>query len=156
MVREDTRIQARWSPVLVPETERINHLVRNMPPACRAITSKPEDAPDPRYLVTDFVCESIDRYIRHLIQGVPIPPGNTVWDRWVFALAAPESGLRGAVREIQELEEAITEWQAPIHAAMPAFRTAFELSSPEDEEGAWRLRFGLQAPDDTDLFVPAA
>ncbi|MBM3274649.1 MAG: hypothetical protein FJZ00_05830, partial [Candidatus Sericytochromatia bacterium] len=154
--REDTRIRARWSPVLVPETERLNALARNMPPACRAITAKAEDAADPRALIVDFVQESIDRYIRSLLQGVQPPPGNTVWDRWTAALSSHDPTLRGAVREIQELEESVIEWQAPIHAAMPPFRTAFELSSPESEEGEWTLRFGFQAPDDPDLFVPAA
>ncbi|MBM3270665.1 MAG: DEAD/DEAH box helicase [Candidatus Sericytochromatia bacterium] len=154
--REDTRIRSRWFPVLVPEQERINILARSMPPACRAIVGRPEEATPPRDLVVDFVSEATNRYIRLLVAGVPYPPGNTVWDRWVATLASQDPTLRGAVREIGELAESLTEWQAPIHAAMPPFRTAFELTSPEREEGAWVLRFGFQAPDDPDLFVPAA
>ena len=153
--RSETRIRARWTPVLVPENERIGILARNMPPACRAIAARPEDAPAPRDLVVDFLEEAVDRAVRGWLGGVPHPTGNTVWDRWIAALTAPDAGLRGAVREIVELEDAVVEWQAPIHAAMPAFRTAFALETPEEEDGAWRLRFGLQAPDDPDLFVPA-
>ncbi|MBI6546759.1 MAG: DEAD/DEAH box helicase, partial [Cyanobacteria bacterium NC_groundwater_1444_Ag_S-0.65um_54_12] len=156
LVRDDGRVRVRWSGVLVPEAERIALLARSMPPICRAITTKPEDAIQPRELLVDFINEALDRSIRSWLFGVPHPSGITIWDRWVNALSSPDPGLRGAVREIQELAEALSEWQAPIHAAMPAFRTAFELTAPAAEKGPWRLKFGLQAPDDPDLFVPAS
>ncbi len=154
--RDDVRIHAIWAPVLVPEGERIAILARSMPPACRALVARLEDAPVPKELVTDFLSEVTDRFVRQSLGGVPHPTGPTIWDRWIAALSSPEPGLRGAVREITELEDAVNEWQAPIHAPMPAFRTAFRLESPPAEDGSWRLRFGLQAPDDPDLFVPAS
>ncbi|MBU6428429.1 MAG: DEAD/DEAH box helicase, partial [Cyanobacteria bacterium REEB65] len=153
--RDDGRIHAVWTPALIPEAERISLLARGMPPACRALAATPEAAPDPKALVIDFLTEATDRLVRRSLEGVPFPTGPTSWDRWVAALSSEEPSLRGAVREITELEEAITEWQAPIHAPMPAFRTAFRLESPETEAETWSLRFGLQAPDDPDLFVPA-
>ena len=154
LARDGFKLRAFWQPD--PEApEALAALARRMPPACRAATDDPERAPEPRMLVDQFVGAVVDAVIREASPPAASKP-RTPGGHWLAALTGkkPELGLSGA--EAEGLFQAWQTWagQAQV-AGNAAFRIAFRLDAPRDDEKPWELHYLLQATDDPSLIVDA-
>ena len=58
--------------------------------------------------------------------------------------------------DAERLAAASHHWREGIAGGFAAARTCLELSTPEDGEDLWELRFGLQAEADPSLKLPAS
>jgi len=100
---------------------------------------------------------------------------ESVHDQWLHALRTGDGVMTGDASELRQLAEQVHAWQRPVttQVATP-FRLCFRLEEPEEgnketrrrkdaantsspvtDDGAWQVRYLLQAADDPSLIVPA-
>ncbi|MBA3440241.1 MAG: DEAD/DEAH box helicase, partial [Pyrinomonadaceae bacterium] len=101
---------------------------------------------------------------------------ESVHDEWLHALRTPDGRMTGETTELAQLAQQVREWQRPIttQTATP-FRLCLRLEEPEEidtatrrregaaklvaspaDDGAWYIRYLLQAADDPSLIVPVS
>lgn len=178
--------RAIWEPVFLgPETNRLTHLQRAMPHACRALTEINVAAPPATpasAVLADFLREAVDGLVRSAAAAPTVArrPATarkrakaaaefeSLHDQWLHALGTDDGALTGAAGELQQLAEQVREWQRPLAASAAApFRLCFRLEEPKAGEprngkriaaakSDWYVRYLLQAADDPSLLVPAA
>ncbi len=166
MVRTEDGYRARWRLVLSDESdvERLEALIRAMPPAARA--GSDEDA---RTALTEFLEETADSTIREWLSGSRVARelsgrlyedgAGAAWYRGLTS-ASPEMGRgEGLVgRRLQELYAGVEEWSSEVEPSRgDALRTCFRLEPPDpgNPSSGWRLRYLLQSTEDPSLMVDA-
>jgi SNF2 family DNA or RNA helicase len=178
LIHQDKTFRAAWVPMLEQSDDllRVEHLVRAMPPLCRALFPfQKGELPEPsapRSLLKDFLGAMIDAAVRSwappLLQVVTRRDSPTL-RKWLTALFAKsgEPVVDGPKDDLEELYQEVAHWQEQLLVGMEAsFRICLRLEPPElpeSEETAtqmpedgWMLRFFLQARDDPSLLVPAS
>ncbi len=197
---DEGKLHAHWQPVWITEDLRyLEELARAMPAAARALVANGGGAPQtaPVTLVKRFVEELVDHIVRthrepEAEDGIVSVSASlfggdaldaTVHDRWLAALRAEQSALRGKDTELEDLSEQIREWRKPLDVVIGApFRLCFRLEEPappKEEPRAkrpygrrngkartrdalrpgqrrWYVRYLLQGTDDPTLLVPTA
>ena len=94
------------------------------------------------------------------------PAFDSIHDQWLHALQSGDGAMEGDAQELAEFAAQLRDWQRPLAVtALSPFRLCFRLEEPESREepvrrgaateGAWRVRYLLQAADDPSLLVPA-
>jgi SNF2 family DNA or RNA helicase len=179
----DGEYLARWRPVTssAVDAERVELLLRAMPPAARAAApdrSGRELLDDALVILTDAcACEALAgrTLARRRIgrRGSQSPAAEA----WLRALTAEDPGVEAPPAELKRLKHELDEWlRAATGSTASGLRTCFRLTPPEGTDapatngdsadlgdspdlqvadGAWRLDFLLQAADDPSLLVPA-
>ncbi len=165
-----------WSPVMSAEySGRFESLSGRMPGAVRAITkidsgrggngrdtsyrsSGPKNPP--AAVLQRFVGRISGHLIRTAVArgagGAPgAPEFDSVHDAWLYHLKSPESReMRG--HGVPLLCEQVEEWKRPITSASRSpLRLCFRLEEPQEQDGAWLIRYLLQPRGDPSLLVPA-
>lgn len=155
--RDGFHYRAFWKP-LPEQPERLTELAAQMPPLCRALTETPETAPPPYKLLTIFVDAVVDSTIREAAAQLPSTAMRGIGAAWLSALTTSDSLLNLPMADAESLFRAWQVWAGQHDAAgNGAFRIAFRLEAPEDEENqVWHLHYLLQATDDPSLIVSAA
>jgi SNF2 family DNA or RNA helicase len=166
-----TQYQADWEAIFIGEhEERMHHLSILMPPLCWAYRP-PETrfSSLPQQLLTDFLNQTIDAYVRDSLYSVKLLPSgrNTrrpatrpVEEQWLQALAAVDATIRASIQDVRTFSTTIHPWldQLQSHATHAGFRTCFRLDSPSvdnQQDSTWQVSYYLQASDDRTLLVPA-
>ncbi|HXF61184.1 MAG TPA: DEAD/DEAH box helicase, partial [Caldilineaceae bacterium] len=163
------RLDAVWQPILLdPRVEqRREHLVRTMPPVCRAYNlASPADAPAPAALTEHFVATLVDAAVR--TWGCDLAPETSDAPalHWLQHLLAPRPTLNLPPQPAHELYQEWQQWTEPLFVVRDAnFRICFVLEEPDlaavNGEGAavqhltWKLHYYLQARDNPNLMVSA-
>jgi hypothetical protein len=153
LVNEGGQFYARWRCAFTgAEDDRRRALAAAMPAAARAMT--PETAPET--LLNEFLDTIADALIR-TSERASRTPADTLHDRWVAALYAPDGKVSGDAAELAALARQLAEWRRPIAVLANApFRLLFRLEEPVPaESGPWRIGYFLQSRVDPSLAVPA-
>ncbi|SOB83372.1 DEAD/DEAH box helicase [Streptomyces sp. 1331.2] len=185
-VLADARPQARWRPDPTPAGRReAAALAAGCPPVL--LGEWPHGAGTGEALLDSALEALVDAEARAALahRRSPFPePGETVTERWLYALATPDGALDGLppadsgsdgsdgsdgsaeFAEFAELRRRVAAWYAAAEPADPALRLCFRLveplgPDPDDPEGrpsddAWQLEFLLQAVDEPSLLIRAA
>jgi len=160
------RFCAVWVPAFDDprDRERLERLIRAMPPACRGLSTKgTEEAESRRVLVEDFLREVTDACIRQSA-GPPRPRRGRrsaqAASRWTEALLAADPMVEAPWSQLSTLHDQWRAWTESLHVAADVpFRICFRLEPPAaayaEPVEDWTLRFFLQASDDLSLVVPA-
>lgn len=154
--------QAIWVALISEgDAQRIQVLANSMPPVCRALPHA-DRPPLPSDLVSSFVNEAIDAFVRASLASSPLLPRRSVQamslpEQWLRALYSDDPRVEATPRVLDSFSEELAAW---LNQAEPApsdipFRTCFRLDSPDDDGTQWRVSFHLQASDDRSLLVPA-
>jgi SNF2 family DNA or RNA helicase len=151
------RYRAFWQ-ALPEQPERLTDLAAQMPPLCRALAETPDSAPAPYKLLDTFVGAVVNSTIREAAARLPLPTTHGAGAAWLSALTTADPLLKLATAEGEALFKAWQTWAGQNDAAgNSAFRIAFRLDAPEDEDNPiWRLDYLLQATDDPSLIVSAS
>jgi len=141
---------ASWQPQL--DTDLFIQMAANMPPLCRALVENPAKAAQPLDLLTDFLQQTVDSFVREEYQQAKRPPAH----RWLKALTGAERQVAGSTADNRALFEAWQRWQeAATGGARGTFRVCFRLEEPVLDNDEWVLRYLLQASDDPGILVEA-
>jgi len=154
--------RATWEALISEgDARRMQVLANSMPPVCRALPNG-DRPPLPSDLVSSFVDEAIDAFVRASLASSPLLPRRSAQaaslpERWLRALYSDEPRVEGIPRALGSFSEELEAW---LNQAQPApsdtpFRTCFRLDPPDDDSTQWRVSFYLQASDDRSLLVPA-
>jgi SNF2 family DNA or RNA helicase len=156
LANDGFRYRAFWQ-VLPEQPERLTELAAHMPPLCRALAETPDTAPSPYKLLETFVGAVVDSTIREAAAPLSQPSMRGTGAAWLSALTAADSLLNLPTAEAESLFKTWQTWVGQNDAAgNSAFRIAFRLDAPEDEDHSmWRLDYLLQATDDPSLIVSA-
>ena len=158
-------IRAAWDAVIGEEDAgRVQLLANSMPPSCRALLLPESEGPLlPSELVSSFVNQTVDTFIRRSLSSMPMLPlrrgrrNASLSEQWVRALSSDDPHLETSTDEIASFSKELVSWLSqikPLPSDTP-FRTCFRLDSPDDGTDDWRVSFHLQASDDRSLLVPA-
>ena len=158
-------IQAAWEAVIGEEDALREQLLANsMPPSCRALLLPEREKPLlPSDLVSSFVNQTVDGFIRKSLSSTPMLPlrrGRRVIspsEQWVRALSSDDPCFEASTDELASFSKELGSWLSqiqPLPSDTP-FRTCFRLDFPDDDTEDWRVSFHLQASDDPSLLVPA-
>ncbi len=169
VVREGGGPEARWAAALAgaEDSARVSALARGMPPSAHAVPAgeRGTDVLAPEVVLRAFLDAAVDALLRAGAQGtpaagrprrgaaaqVPLP-----WEqRWVDALRAEGARFEPQGFGERGLIEELAAWVDPALGARDRLRACFRLEVPEGEDGAFRVRFLLQSPDDPSLLVEA-
>ncbi|MDH7473328.1 MAG: DEAD/DEAH box helicase [Anaerolineae bacterium] len=174
---EPPSLRAIWQPVLdeAEDQERVNCLVRAMPPVCRGLKAagrsvKGSEPVAARALVESFLGAIVDAAVREW--GAPSLSLPRRRDQpldlarlWLAALFSPDGVLDVPTAQRSKLAVFYDQWRAWTEQLRVAgdggFRICFRLEPPEQpalgqpDVRDWVLRFFLQATDDLSLLVPA-
>jgi len=158
-------IRAAWEAVISEEdARRAQLLADSMPPICRAFLLPERESPLlPSDLVSSFVNQTVDAFIRRSLSSTPMLPlrrGHrtaSFSEQWVRALSSDDPRLEASTGELASFSKELGPWLSQIQPLPPdtPFRTCFRLDSPGDGTEDWRVSFHLQASDDRSLLVPA-
>jgi SNF2 family DNA or RNA helicase len=150
------RYRAFWQP-LPEQPERLAALAAQMPPVCRALAETLAAAPAPYKLLETFVGAVVDTAIRQAAAGRIFPLSHSAGAAWITALTGWDTVLKLPAAEADSLFKAWQTWAGQHDSAgNSAFRIAFRLQAPDDEDNPdWRLEYLLQATDDPSLLVSA-
>ena len=159
--------RASWEVSLSPEDgERMQQLVRQMPPICWSFVP-PEERTVAllQNIVMHFLNQNVDAFVRGSLAATPLLPGKrngrqSLQEQWVQALSSPDATFTAPSTTGKQFFSELHNWlnHLEIVDAGAAFRTCFRLDPPgeEDEQGTdWHVSFHLQANDDRSLLVPA-
>jgi SNF2 family DNA or RNA helicase len=132
--------RARWEPVFAgADAQRLSHLARTMPHACRALTDLKADAPpeaSATSVLQSFTVEVVDYLARLGAPQFRLADFESVHDQWLQALRDPDGIMEGSAAEMSKLAEQVREWRRPISVSASApFRLCFRLEEPTDESG---------------------
>jgi len=170
LVNEDDRLSAYWRPVIEtqPEIEQFERLIAALPPVARSVTRGDQLEPaSPRQLVTDFLNETIDRFIRqHAREPASSRASNSDGETWLRALRSDQRRVDLPTSFVEHYAA----WNSAANlAAGDTFRVCFRLEPPVEpgqiglgiagvnaDERNWALGYLLQAADDPSLLVPAS
>jgi len=158
----DGYLIAAWQP-FVGETrlqERFEHLVQMMPPVCRSYNlASVNDAPSSAQLVEHFVAAAIDAAIRAWGHDLRSDEKETAAQRWLGQLLNGQRKLSLPPQQAFQFYQHWHSWTEQLqYTAETTFRVCFALEEPlaAGAPGAtWRLRYLLQARDNTDAVIPA-
>ncbi len=150
---------ARWHLHLADEdlAPRVAALARALPPACRAFTDDPHQAPPAQWLLEHFLHASGDALVRRWAGPVPPLSGrSTPARRWLAALNGEDPRVRGSAAQLQRLQQAHRHWWRALAAAGDD-RTCLtlRLEEPGEDDEPWLLRTLLQSRADPSLQVDA-
>ncbi|HSB72286.1 MAG TPA: SNF2-related protein [Candidatus Methylomirabilis sp.] len=174
--------RALWEPVVAGQDgERLAALAREMPPACRGLSSGAMAGPpesSPPSALREFLAAMTDHLVRTAgSEASGGAPGShprqekagefaSLHDQWLHALRSAEGTMEGGTAELGELARQVQEWRRPITvAAASPLRLSFRLEEPSsatDEGGgrgkaareSWYVRYLLQPQDDPSLLIP--
>ena len=170
--------RARWQPILdeTEAQERVNRLVRAMPPVCRGLKAadrsvKGHEPVAARALVESFLGTVVDVAVREWGAPSLLQPrrrarrSSDLAELWLAALFSPDGILDVPPAQQNQLTAFYDQWRAWMEQLRAAgdgsFRICFRLEPPEQpaldqpDVRDWVLRFFLQATDDLSLLVPA-
>jgi SNF2 family DNA or RNA helicase len=161
--------RARWTPVVEgPDAERLVHLARAMPAACRALGENGDVPPmvSSVAILREFVAAVVDHLVRSADAIRPAGKGSfdSLHDQWLHALRSEDGAIDADQAELGRLASQVREWHRPITSLAAApFRLTLRLEEPVLTEhdaagnggGPWHVRYLLQAAHDPSLLVPA-
>jgi SNF2 family DNA or RNA helicase len=158
VVNKNGTFEARWEPVIAgQDTERLAKLAAAMPAAARALTAKPDAAPEEpaARVLSDFVFLVIDGLVRAMAtRRVELREMESVHDQWLNALHSPNALLKGDPDQLAEFAAQVREWRRPLAVTARApFRLCFRLEEPQDNDNPWSVRYLLQATRDPSLLI---
>ena len=139
-----------------PLGRRSNRTTRLRPEAMRAANPvaccRPRSG---RLRVATLLEDLVDAQLRKdfLPSADGLDPLLTLWQE---ALASETGVVDVGDEDAERLAAASHHWREGIAGGFAAARTCLELSTPEDGEDLWELRFGLQAEADPSLKLPAS
>lgn len=157
----------RWEPLLENESDRLDKLIRAMPPVCRAINHQEE--PDPEALVRNAVATLMDAFIRRSASRLRLRPRfvETPGEQFLQSVLVPDSQFNASDELIVTLREGLQSWRERLtEHTEESFRLAFRMEAPKPEEEldstassygkdlSFHLHYFLQAVDDDSLMVP--
>jgi SNF2 family DNA or RNA helicase len=163
---DNGRVRARWQPFLdARDAQRLEALVKAMPPAARAVVMNGGDAPpstSPAAVARDFVSAMVDHLVRSARAGEHegrvsgLRARGNVHDRWLHALRGRDGVVEGDPAPWRVLANDIEAWRRPLAVMSGSpLRLCFRLDEPGGTgEPAWRVHYLLQAADDPSLIVP--
>ena len=153
MREENKKFSAFWNICITDEDdERIRVLSRAMPPVCRAFT---QSGTPPKVLVTDFLNQTVDAFVRKVSQTLVLPFSDTplIPEQWLRSLVYDD--FEGSVtKEVKPFLREMSTWLNQITPDSTPLRLCFRLDPPEDSQ-KWRISYYLQAKDDKSLLIPA-
>ena len=167
------------------DLERFNHLCRAMPQVCRnLVEDRGSSASDPYQLLTSFLQTTADHLIRVFLRNNSLYPikkdvttnlKRLVCTCWLEKLSSPNNTLLEIDKlqpkiEFMELEQQLKRWKRSISSAVDIqpLLPCFSLQSPETSSEThyttnenispsrnWKLEFGLQSPNDSEIMITA-
>jgi non-specific serine/threonine protein kinase len=143
--------RALWRPVITgPDASWARSLTTSLPPSL--IAADPGAA-----LVTwaDALDSLVDAAARSALTGLRLKAGRAAAPTvrsWLAALTGIERRFVADPAEVTALADALSDWQQDAVAG--PVRACFRLVEPADD-GAWDVRFALQASDEPSLVVDA-
>lgn len=152
------KYRALWEPVLGDRERKLAaDLAPRMPGACRALTAAKKLPPalGAVAVLDAFIAQMLDRLVR--TAAATPTPGNDrmpVQERWLFALRAADSELRGTQSELQGLAAQIESWRRAVleqHAS--THRLCLRVEEPEHDGELWRVAYLLQSRTDPSLLI---
>ncbi len=150
---------ARWRLHLADDhlAPRVAALARALPPACRAFTDDPHEAPSARSLLEHFLHASGDALVRRWAGPAPALSGrSSPARRWLVALHGDDPRVRGSAAQLQRLQQAHRHWWRALAAAGDErTRLTLRLEEPGEDDAPWLLRTLLQSRSDPSLQVDA-
>jgi superfamily II DNA or RNA helicase len=180
--RRGDRWHACWNAVVHgDEADRLGLLARTMPSVCHAMTAG-TDAPPPASrapVLRAFVDAMVDHLVRaQPPQAAPTSAPDSMHERWLRALIAPDGTMEGDAEALEALAGQIRDWRRPIDLVSAApLRLVFRLEEPPAEargsrsrakpakrpstravsaSGQWYVRFLLQPVNDPRLLLDVA
>jgi SNF2 family DNA or RNA helicase len=179
LVDERGCLAARWRPVVSgQDAERLQALVRAMPPVCRAEQrDRSLEGRQSADLVGDALDALADAAVRWAVADVATS-GPAAWplvgrrrggrqgrrsaaelatETWLQGLAAASPRVEVDAASAAWLRETLDAWRGSAVPPAGPLRTCFRLVEPAGEppEERWRLELLLQATDEPSLLVPA-
>jgi len=165
----DGVFRAVWRPVVSGhDGDRLTKLARAMPDACRALQRKADVPPRTAALplLTEFVAAVVDHIVRDAAPETPrsppreaAPSFDSPHAAWLHALRRPDGVIAGSPSELSRFVDQVHGWQQPVVVrAVAPFRLTFRLEEPPvlaEKDGAWFVRYLLQAAHDPSLLIPA-
>lgn len=177
--RRGDRWYACWNAVFHgSEADRLRLLARAMPPVCHAMTDGADTRPATSRVsaLQAFVDAMVDHLVR--VQPPRAAPADTMHERWLQALFAPDGTMDGDSEALETLAGQIRDWRRPIDLVSAApLRLVFRLEEPPAEaratrarskpakrpaaravtaSGQWYVRFLLQPVNDPEVLIDAA
>jgi SNF2 family DNA or RNA helicase len=156
LVQENGALRAFWQ-VQPEQPEALYALAQHMPPLCRAMVERLDDAPAADALLTDTLNRIVDHLARlSFYGGYSVTHPKTTGSKWLAALTH-DVNIVDAPRK--DADHALYSVSASLRnaeiAGNRAFRIAFRLDTPTETAPEWRLHYLLQALDDPSLIIPA-
>jgi SNF2 family DNA or RNA helicase len=150
---------AQWTPVYPGmEAHRLAGLAAAMPASARAISFDDKAAPaTPARIVLDaFVAWMVDDLVRGSFAGQNPPRGKSPHDRWLHALATQDGLVQGFPDQLERVAKQVRQWRRPVALTADApFRLCFRLEEPEEDNGAWHVRYYVQSVDNPEQLIKA-
>ncbi len=162
-----------WQPLLDSATDqgRLVHFERYMPLVCRSYDrTTAETFPAARTALFSFLTRAVNAQVKAIATTLPLPtaplPRDLPLKAWLQSLAQ-ETPMEAETEGTRRLAAVLSTWLAPVQRQLSQtispYRVAFVLQpptptkadSPESPASAWRLNYGLQALDDTAIFLEA-
>ncbi len=151
---------ARWRLHLADDdlAPPVAALARALPPACRAFSDDPHEAPSARSLLGAFLHACGDALVRRWAGPAPAPSGrSTPARRWLAALHGDDPHVSGSAAQVRRLQQAHRHWwRALVAAGDERTRLTLRLEEPGEDDEPWLLRTLLQSRADPSLQVDAA
>ncbi|MGB3613503.1 MAG: hypothetical protein WBA10_06880, partial [Elainellaceae cyanobacterium] len=160
----------QWRPLLDSAVDqgRLVHFERCMPTICRSYSrTHTKGLPAAHATLFSFLTHTIDAKTRAIASSIPLPtaplPRDLPLRDWLQCLTQSPR-FEADAEGIRRLDAILATWLAPIQRhlseTISPYRVAFVLHTPSrDNPGApgntWRLEYGLQALDDTNIFLEA-
>jgi superfamily II DNA or RNA helicase len=158
--------------------ERLEHLVRYMPPVARSLTAGNDREPPTRSAESHlraFFDRAVDQMVKDAarvkVEEFAREPAHDdgdehgVHDAWLETLESGHDSIRASSGEVRGLEAQVAQWHRRLAAGVAAaVRLCFRLEPPEEHETAqgprgpdgrgWYVRYLLQPHADQSLLVP--
>jgi superfamily II DNA or RNA helicase len=175
ITEEPPAYRACWKPVFAgADANRLAMLAKTMPHVGRALSRDADSPPETPAVsvLSTFVNALVDHFVR-MTGAVPAvlqspaprrtrkaPVFDSVHDQWLHALRSSEGLMQGDATTLAEFAAQVHAWQHPVTVSTATpFRLCFRLEEPGDNghstDGAWYVRYLLQAADDPSLLIPA-